>query len=446
MSNLKELLKSIKVQQAEQNESYVSYDKKDHKIYKITNRRPLETEYEVVAVSTDTVKPILEGSKSVSDFTVVYDFASKQVVVKELNYEDHYNSAGSFIHEFTRTSVSKDSHTNFDKIYDGAIIDIWIKQDSYQKNQLVYYQGNIYKLLETNKENEDFNFNCASLFVEDVKLTTASTTDHTVSLEVNKPIFEGVHVDVWYKELEHVTGQHVFYKGIIYKFIKDQKSNTNFKKENCKVILEDVILYNDENKILKFQDVTKIGEKFLDYNKLYMRDLHEIAHNREFGEIFFYSGNNLIEVKDDEISVINLTSSDIYSVDKDFLNIENVENLKNGSKVLIGKELYKYSIDKTFDLVIRQNNKLKRWEFMLNPYTKKFLKLSGYSTDDVVYFSVTEKYDPNILYKSITINVQELINNKECYVPFDNNWNPTDCETSVYTTKYFENYGHEVID
>lgn len=446
MSSLKELLTSIKIQQATQNESYVSYDKKDHKIYKITNRRPLETDYEVVAVSSDIVKPILEGSKSVSDYTVVYDFSSKQVVVKELNYEDHYNSAGSFIHEFTRTSVAKDSHSNFDKIYDGVSIDIWIKQDAYQKNQLVYYKGNIYKLLKINKENQDFNFNDAVLFVEDVKLTTASTTDHIVSLEINTSIFEGIHIDVWYKELDHITGQHVYYKGTVYKCLKDQKKNTNFNKENFEIILEDVKLYNDENKLLNFQDVTQIGDKFLDYNKLYMRDLHEIAHNREFGEVFFYSGNNLIEVKDNEISVINLTTSDIYSVDRDFLNIKSLENLKNGSKVLIGKELYRYEIDKTFDLVVRQNNKLKRWEFMLNPYTKKFLKLSGYSTDDVVYFSITEKYDPNILYKSITISVQELIDNKECYIPYDKEWNPADYETSLYTTKYFGNYGHEVID
>ena len=44
MSNLRELLDSIKVQQAQQNESYVSYEKSTGKIYKITNRRPIDTE------------------------------------------------------------------------------------------------------------------------------------------------------------------------------------------------------------------------------------------------------------------------------------------------------------------------------------------------------------------------------------------------------------------
>lgn len=446
MSNLKDLINSIKIQQAEQNESYVSYDKTDGKIYKITSKRPLESPYDVIAVPSEIVAPILEGTRSASDYTVLYDFAAKQIVVKELNYEDHYNSAHLFMHEFTRTSASRDGHANFEKIYEGISVDIWIKQDSYKEGQLVFYNNNIYKLLTNNNADEDFDINNASLFVEDVKLTNASTIDHVIALEVNVPIYDGIHVDVWYEELEHVSGQHVFYNNNVYKIKTDQKKNTKFKKSNCELVVENVILYNDENKILSFGEVTTIGDKFLDHNKLYMRDMHEILHEREFGETFFYSGNNLIEVKDGEISVINLATSDIYSVDKNFLRIDALEGLRNGSKILIGKELYLFHIDREFDLVIKQNNKLKQWEFSLNPITKKFLKTAGFSTEDVVYFSITEKYDPNILYKSLSVPVQELINNEYVNIKFDEDINFSDVETSLYTTKYFENYGHEVIN
>lgn len=446
MSNLKDLINNIKVQQSVQNESYVSYDKKDGKIYKITSKRPLDTEYQVIAVPTEIITPVLEGSKSVNDFTVVYDFSSKQVVVKQVNYEDHYSSANLFMHEFSKIKLTRDGHSNFDKIYDGINVDVWIKQDSYNEGQLVFYKGNVYKLLEENKSDEDFNFHKATLFIKDIKLSNVSTVDHTVDLIVKTPIFEGIHVDVWYSELEHVSGQHVFYKGTVYKIKNDQTKNTAFKKENTEIVVENVILNNDENKLLEFAEVTQIGDKFLDYNKLYMLDKHQITHDREFGEIFFYSNNNLIEVNQDEVSVINLATSDIYSVETEFLNIEDVSVLPNGSKVLIGKELYSYSLDREFDLIIRQNNKLKRWEFSINPYTKKFLKTAGYSTDDVVYFSVTEKYDPNILYKSLTVSVQDLITKHEYYINFDDNWDPKNVESSVYTTKYFENYGYEVID
>lgn len=446
MSNLKDLINSIKIQQAEQNESYVSYDKADGKIYKITSKRPLESPYDVIAVPSEIVAPILEGTRSASDYTVLYDFSAKQIVVKELNYEDHYNSAHLFMHEFTRTSASRDGHANFEKIYEGISVDIWIKQDSYKEGQLVFYNNNIYKLLANNNADEEFDVNNASLFVEDVKLTNASTIDHVIALEVNVPIYDGIHVDVWYEELEHVSGQHVFYNNNVYKIKTDQKKNTKFKKSNCELVVENVILYNDENKILSFDEVTTIGDKFLDHNKLYMRDMHEILHEREIGETFFYSGNNLIEVKDGEISVINLATSDIYSVDKNFLRIDSLEELRNGSKILIGKELYLYYIDREFDLVIKQNNKLKQWEFSLNPITKKFLKTAGFSTEDVVYFSITEKYDPNILYKSLSVPVQELINNEYVNIKFDEDINFSDVETSLYTTKYFENYGHEVIN
>lgn len=446
MSNLKDLINSIKIQQAQQNESYVSYDKADGKIYKITSKRPLETSYEVIAVPSDVVAPILEGTKSAADYTVIYDFAAKQVVVKQVNYEDHYNAANLFMHEFTRVSTSRDGHSNFDKIYEGISVDIWIKQDSYKAGQLVFYNNNVYKLSCDNKADEEFDIENSLLFVEDVKLTNASTIDHTVALEVNTPIYDGIHVDVWYEELEHVAGQHIFYKDTVYKLKADQKKNTKFKKSNCEVVVENVILYNDENKLLKFDEVNGIGDKFLDHNKLYMRDLHEIYHEREFGETFFYSGNNLIEVKDGEISVINLATSDIYSVDKNFLRIDALEGLRNGSKILIGKDLYLFHVDREFDLVIKQNNKLKQWEFSLNPITKKFLKTAGFSTDDVVYFSVTEKYDPNILYKSLSIPVQDLISNENVNIKFEEDTDFTNIETSLYTTKYFENYGHEVIN
>jgi len=444
MSNLKELLNSIKIQQAKQNESYVSYEKATGKIYKITNRRPLDTEYEIAPVATEIVKPILEGTKSVSDFVVVYDFVLKQVVVKEINYEDHYNSASSFIHEFSRTSSSNEGHSSLEKIYDGVSIDIFIKQDRYKKDQLVFYNNNIYRFLKDNKENEDFDFDNVLLFVEDVKLSNLSTKDHTVSLEVSVPIYDGVHVDVWYNELEHVAGQHVYYNGNVYKIKKDQERNTSFNENNCELIVENVILYNDSNKELQFQDPTTIGDKFLDNNKLYMIDVNELVHKREFGDIFFYSGSNLIEYNNG-LSVINLTTKDIYSIEKNYLTIHKSNELSNGDKVLVGKELYSFHIDKEYDLLIRQNNKLKRWELLLNPTTKKFIKLAGYSTNDTVYFSITEKYDPNILLKSITVSVEQLIQDDEIYLKFEDDWDPTDMEFSVYTTKYFENYGHEVI-
>lgn len=449
MSNLRELLDSIKVQQAQQNESYVSYEKSTGKIYKITNRRPIDTEYEIVSVATEIVKPILEGTKSVSDFVVVYDFSLKQVVVKEINYEDHYNSAESFIHEFSRTINGGEGHFNLEKIYDGVSIDIFIKQDGYRKDQLVFFNNNVYRFLKDNELGEDLNFDNALLFVEDVKLSDISTRDHVISLEVTVPIYDGIHVDVWYKELDHVTGQHVYHNGNVYKIKKDQKKNTNFSKRNCELIVENVILYDDSNKDLKFQDPTTVGDKFLDNNKLYMIDINELVHNHTFGDIFFYSGNNLIEYNNDGFSVINLTTKDIYSIEKDFLKMHSSSResnqLTNGDKLLIGKELYSFHSGKVHDLLIRQNNQLKRWELILDPATKKFITLAGYSKNDTVYFSVTEKYDPNILLKSITVSVEQMIRDTEIYLDFDDGWDPTEMELSIYTTKYFENYGYEIF-
>lgn len=68
MSDLKELIKNIKIQQRAQNENFVIYIKETGKIEKIANRRPIDIpeHLEVAVVPVSTVQPILDGVKSVS--------------------------------------------------------------------------------------------------------------------------------------------------------------------------------------------------------------------------------------------------------------------------------------------------------------------------------------------------------------------------------------------
>ena len=75
MSNLKDIIQNIKIQQTAQNENFVVYIKDTGKIEKITNRRPIDIleHIEVVVVPTSTIQPIFDGTKSVSEITVVYD-------------------------------------------------------------------------------------------------------------------------------------------------------------------------------------------------------------------------------------------------------------------------------------------------------------------------------------------------------------------------------------
>ena len=444
MSSLKELIDSIKIQQASADSSFVSYDKDSGTIIKIESRRPLESNYSILSVETDKVLPILEGKKSINDYIVIYDLSIKQITLKEKYYEDNYNSASLFMHEFSKTKTDN-SHHVFDEIYEGVDVNVWLKEDSYSKGSFVFYNNNIYKLLQDNTENEEFDLKNAVIFVENVKLTTTTTFDHNISLETNIPIYEGIHVDVWYKELSHKAGQHIWHNGTVYRLKKDQKANTNFKKSNTDIIVEDVILFEDENNMLKFDDPKIKGDKFLSFNKLYIKDDYKIDHNKTYGEVYFYSNNNVIILSDDIIQVVNISTKEIFSLDEDKLNINNIDTVNNGEKILVGKKLYIVHTNKEIDLLIIQNNLAKHWEVSINPTTKAFLRTSGYSNNDTVYFSITAKYDPNILYESLTIPIQDLISHEEVIIRFNDKLDYESLEPSLYTTKYFENYAHEVI-
>jgi hypothetical protein len=197
--------------------------------------------------------------------------------------------------------------------------------------------------------------------------------------------------------------------------------------------------------MLKFDDPKIKGDKFLSFNKLYIKDDYKIDHNKTYSEVYFYSNNNVIMLSDDVIQVVNISTKEIFSLDEDKLNINNIDTVNNGEKVLVGKKLYIVHTNKEIDLLIIQNNLAKHWEVSINPTTKAFLRTSGYSNNDTVYFSITAKYDPNILYESLTIPIQDLISHEEVIITFNDKLDYESLEPSLYTTKYFENYAHEVI-
>jgi hypothetical protein len=71
--------------------------------------------------------------------------------------------------------------------------------------------------------------------------------------------------------------------------------------------------------------------------------------------------------------------------------------------------------------------------------------MSGYNPNETLYFSVTEKYNPNILYRSLEFNVGELLSESVSIIPFicDAEHDPNN--VSIYTARYFDKYVHEII-
>jgi len=71
---------------------------------------------------------------------------------------------------------------------------------------------------------------------------------------------------------------------------------------------------------------------------------------------------------------------------------------------------------------------------------------SNFFGNDMLFFSITEKHDPNVLYRSLSFNIRELISNESIIHPFKYKWEFDKKDVSIYTPKFFQNYIHEILE
>jgi len=431
MSSLHDLIKKIQVEKAN-HESYVYYDKDTGKIHKISSSKIPDDTYEIITLSNEEVKPILTGERRTEEFIIIYDLSIKQIRLKEVEFDDSYNTADAMTY-LLPMKKERSVNTVIDAVsilttpvYVGIYIDVWYKELSHLAGQHVWYKNTVYKFKKDQTENTNFKKSNCCIIVENVKLysdankllqldndiTTGDiilnnnnlykvndfknkkASDIRVCQNINQersvntvidavsilttPVYVGIYIDVWYKELSHLAGQHVWYKNTVYKFKKDQTENTNFKKSNCCIIVENVKLYSDANKLLQLDNDITTGDIILNNNNLYK-----------------------------------------------------VNDFKN---------------KKASDIRVCQNINQGVWELELNLDTKRFLRRSGYNPKETLYFSVTSKFDPNILYRSLECIMSDLLSDVVHSIPFKYDIEYSEADVSIYTAKYFENYSHEVIN
>jgi hypothetical protein len=428
MSSLQELIKKIQVS-AVNTDSYVYYNKDTGKIHKISSTDDTDDEYSVVVIPNEEVRPILTGERRIEEFIIFYDVSLKQIRLKELIYEDAQNIAATMCYELPVIKNTYDGHIALEQVYEGADVYIWDIAYDYSKNQCVWYDGNVYKLTTDTQANAEFDINVHKIFVKDVLLTELPTQKHTATKLEMFPEYIGIHVDVWYKELSHLAGQHIWLNGTVYKLLTNQEADTEFTMDNVEIIVNNVKLYADKNKFLKTVSTLSLGDVILKNNSLFsIQEIKtEIVNDKK--SVFFYTSPSTI----------------LYHHDNAKLPTVLLSNLKNGQIILCGKSLYLTQINKKYDLVVCQNTINKEWKITINPYTKQFLITSEYNPKEILYFSVTSKYDPNILYRSLEFTVGDLLSETASVIPFKYDIERDTTSVSIYTAKYFENYAHEVI-
>lgn len=106
-----------------------------------------------------------------------------------------------------------------------------------------------------------------------------------------------------------------------------------------------------------------------------------------------------------------------------------------------------YQVPTTYnnaDLNIEQDLKNSVWKISIDNTTSKFLSTHGLSLYDKILLSITKKDDPNVLLRSLYVDIGLLVE-KTVSIPFKFEFEFKGNSVSIYTNKYFSSYSYKVL-
>jgi len=180
--------------------------------------------------------------------------------------------------------------------YKGIHVDIWYPDLDYISGQHVWYDNKVFRFVNTCLQSKTFNYDDVKLVIPEVyihydkndlvvhhlcKKNNIVLSDNNI-YEVRKedetqlytltPQFEGVNIDIWYKEVLHLAGQHVWHNNRVWRALVDVPANSEFTEDDYEPIIDqEVKLYADSNKSLVFEN-PRPGNLVCYYNNLYTVD------------------------------------------------------------------------------------------------------------------------------------------------------------------------------
>ena len=98
------------------------------------------------------------------------------------------------------------------------------------------------------------------------------------------------------------------------------------------------------------------------------------------------------------------------------------------------------------DIIVIQDFTRKFWKILIGDHLENQLLNKKVSLKHELAFSVTEKGNPNILYKSLLVDLEQLIKNHYQVIPFSDSFEQEKLTVSVYTKKEFSAYYYKRID
>jgi hypothetical protein len=97
------------------------------------------------------------------------------------------------------------------------------------------------------------------------------------------------------------------------------------------------------------------------------------------------------------------------------------------------------------DITVIQDMPNKCWKFLLGTDLKTNLNKKKAKLRGVDLFSITKKHDPNILYKSLFVDLTRTLHDNYFIIPFDAEFETQDLDFSIYTLRKFDSYQYKRV-
>ena len=108
--------------------------------------------------------------------------------------------------------------------------------------------------------------------------------------------------------------------------------------------------------------------------------------------------------------------------------------------------IYQIPINTEADITIIQDIPNTCWKFLISEELEVELRSKFINLKSILHFSITEQNNPNILYKTILVDLEQLVKNHYQVFDFTAEFEKENIPLSVFTTKRFNSYSYKRIN
>jgi hypothetical protein len=114
-------------------------------------------------------------------------------------------------------------------------------------------------------------------------------------------------------------------------------------------------------------------------------------------------------------------------------------------KLVIDDLIYQIPTDIESNITIIQDIPNTCWKFLISEELEVELRSKFINLKSILHFSITEQNNPNILYKTILVDLEQLVKNHYLVFDFTAEFEKEDIPLSVFTVNRFDSYSYKRI-